>query len=160
MINDASNIHHDQKRYNNNTEKNSVKNSTGTKVKNLRELRINYWNPRSINSFAKRTVIKQNEPDAIMLCEPWKAWNSIHHRFSFSSESVEGKTNVQTIIRTNEIQAWHVEPKQQDSNLLITKLGIGDKWIYIFGVYFSPTCSITKNLTRARLIDEIETIVT
>ena len=159
--------------YNNATDHiNYIEPQIVTKNKDLSEsddymyqsLRINYWNPWSINSSGKKLTLLKNNPDMIAITEVWKPWKSNHHARSITTEPVNTglgeKTYAQIILNNKSMQLWKMEPKRKDPYLLISRVGMMDKWLYVICVYLINTDSVSKNTTRSCQIDEIESITT
>ena len=84
----------------------------------FQSLRINYWNPWSINSSGKKITLLQNNSDMIAVTEVWKPWKSIHHARSITTEPVNTglgeKTYAQIILNNKNMQLWKMEPKRKD----------------------------------------------
>ena len=138
--------------YNNATDRiNSIEPQLVTEDKDLSEsdnnifqnLRINYWNPWSINTSGKKLTLLHNNPDMIALTEVWKPWESIHHARSITTEPVNTglgeKTYSQIILNNKNMQLWKIEPKRKDPYLLISRVGMNDKWLYVICVYLINT---------------------
>ena len=149
-------------RYNNATDHiNYIEPHIVTKNKDLSEsdddmyqsLRINYWNPWSINSPGKKLTLLQNNPDMIAVTEVWKPWKSFHHARSITTEPVNTglgeKTYAQIILNNKNMQLWKMKPKREDPYLLISRVGMMDKWLYVICVYLINTDSVSKNTTRS-----------